>query len=185
MAIVSATAMRRAVFAMTPTGLAAVATSDMTLSIPAAGLRLAPGGRAERHERPTRKNRPATSAGTKSSEPSCSNRSLSGRKHCSRLFISEPSSFSIQWHLDGDVAEHGAKDERGIQEDQAGAKTWGGLVNFESLDLEQQGHRTRGQLIVRDPCRLAQWYLVEGVTSSGGQEVLLEQKIRVGLGVHR
>ena len=41
MAIVSATATRRAVFAMIPTGLAAVAASDMTLRILAAALRRA------------------------------------------------------------------------------------------------------------------------------------------------
>jgi hypothetical protein len=39
MAIVSATARRRAVFAMMPTDLAAVALSDMTVRIPAARLR--------------------------------------------------------------------------------------------------------------------------------------------------
>ena len=39
MAIVSATATRRAVLAMMPIGLAAVAVSDMTLRIPADGLR--------------------------------------------------------------------------------------------------------------------------------------------------
>jgi hypothetical protein len=37
--IVSATATRRAVFAMMPTGLAAAANSDMTLRIPVSGLR--------------------------------------------------------------------------------------------------------------------------------------------------
>jgi hypothetical protein len=37
MDMVSATATRRDVFAMNPTGLAAVAASDMTLRIPVAG----------------------------------------------------------------------------------------------------------------------------------------------------